>query len=68
MVRAAKLNQVRREGKLDDAFGPAFAPGFINTRHEIAEGHGPSVGMGFCLRDLIRFHFMMVALFVFIRF
>jgi hypothetical protein len=42
-----KLNHVRLESKLDETFGPAFAPGAVSARHEMTKGQWLSVGMSF---------------------
>jgi hypothetical protein len=55
---AVELDQLHLEGELNNAFGPAFAPSLVNTRHEIAKGQWRFLGTGFLLRDLVNFHNM----------
>ncbi|MGA2748537.1 MAG: hypothetical protein ABSG59_07160 [Verrucomicrobiota bacterium] len=44
---AAKLNQARFDGQLNDALGFLFAPGAVNTRDEITECQLLLWGMNF---------------------
>jgi hypothetical protein len=41
---------------MNNSFGLAFAPSVVNSRHEIAEGHGLSHGLRFHFRDMLNFH------------
>jgi hypothetical protein len=61
-LRAVKLNQMRFEGELNDAFGLALAPGLVNSRHEFTERLRLPCGTGFLFGDLVVFHNLLVVI------
>src|ERR1700722_60366 len=46
-LRAAKLNQIHRDGQLNYSFGPLLAPSTVNASHELTECNRLTGGMGF---------------------
>jgi hypothetical protein len=51
---AAKLDQVRFDGELNDSFGLSFSPRAVSTGHEITEGQRLFSGMGIHKKRIMR--------------
>src|SRR5665213_3544504 len=55
-LRAAKLNQIHRDGQLNDSFGLPLAPSTVNASHKLAECQLLTGRMGFHRHFLLIFN------------